>query len=198
VNITVEQHALDSVQGPNIPNDLTIVEPLTSDSISFQDPSGAGPSPECVQSAKESRISDDLVVAEGLSASMHAPKAMADSLSAPAYMSSHSDSSGDRSGPSPTHTRAHTVGRPPSFPKPHNDYHQRFTRSAHSTPRGGFYHSRTHSTPPNGAHSNQHRPHNRPVITGDAISRLARTIGKTNVSPPKQTLTTLGDSMDLL
>jgi len=155
------------------------------------------PAPEHTQSAKESRISDDLVIAEGLSASMHAPKAMADSLSAPANMSSYSDSSGDRGGPSRTHTRAHTLGRPPSFPKPsHNDYNRRFTRSGYSTPRGGFqnpYHSRTHSTPPTGVHSNQHRPQNRPVITGDAISRLARTIGRTNVSPPKQTLATLGD-----
>lgn len=187
----------DPVQKPEISTDLT-VEPATPDSASFEGPSTEKDAvPQDAQAANKSRISDDLVVVEGLAASMHAPKAIADSLSAPANMSSYSDFSGDRHGPSPTHTRAHTVGRAPSFPKSsHNDYNQRFTRSGHSTPRGGLhdsYHSRTHSTPPTGAHHSQNRPHHRPVITGDAISRLARTIGKTNVSPTKHTLTTLGD-----
>ena len=191
------EEAQDPVQKPEISTDL-IVEPTTSDSASFEGPSTEeDAAPQDTQPANKSRISDDLVVVEGLAASMHAPKAIVDSLSAPANMSSYSDLSGDRHGPSPTHTRAHTVGRVPSFPKPsHNDYNQRFTRSGHSTPRGGFHdscHTRTHSTPPTGAHHSQNRPHHRPVITGDAISRLARTIGKTNVSPTKPTLTTLGD-----
>ena len=175
------------VQKPEVSIDL-IVEPTTSDSAGSEDAAA-----QHTESANKSRVSDDLIVEEGLAASMHAPKAISDSLSAPASMSSYSDLSGEYHAPSPTHTRSHTVGRPPSFSKPSHDYNQRFTRSGHTTPRGGShnaYHSRTHSTPPTGA---PHRPHNRPVITGDAISRLARTIGKTNVSPTKQALATLGD-----
>lgn len=192
------EEAQGPVRKPEIPTDL-IVKPTTSDSASFEGVSTPdGSDPQDTQAANKSRISDDLVIVEGLGASMHAPKAITDSLSAPANMSSYSNmSGGGHHGPSLTHTRAHTVGRPPSFPKPsHNDYNQRFTRSGHSTPRGGFhdsYHTRTRSTPPTGAHNSHNRPHHRPVITGDAISRLARTIGKTNVSPTKNTLTTLGD-----
>lgn len=55
----------------------------------------------------------------------------------------------------------------------------RSSRSGASSPLGRhvYTHSRNHSTPPTGG-SNQKAHHaSRPVITGDAISRLARTIG---------------------
>ena len=126
----------------------------------------------------------------GLGASMHAPKGIVDSVSAPANLSTYADS--HVHDPIHTHTRAHTIGRSAFLDSTicgQGDYMTRVTRSGHTTPRSGFQgtsHARTHSTPPGGA--NRHRsPHtSRPVITGDAISRLARTIVKThnNISPP--------------
>lgn len=128
---------------------------------------------------------DNASASEGLTASIHAPQALSDSASAPGSLSAHTLSNVAHNGPL-THTRAHTVGRPPSFPRNQQfpDQPARFSRSGHSSPRGGYnnaYHMRTHSTPPPGT---THRtPHSRPVITGDAISKLARTIG--SVLPPK-------------
>lgn len=81
-----------------------------------------------------------------------------------------------------THNRAHTVGRPAHPPFNHST-----PRSARLGPRQpGFStpptsvqreHARTQSSPP--TNGTQHRSplNHRPVITGDAISRLARTIG---------------------
>lgn len=125
--------------------------------------------------------SDD--AASGLASSIHAPKP-GDTLSA----SIHAPSPGEsRSAPGsatfdsfkPAHTRAHTVGRPPFYNGP-----QRFSRSTATSPRGSAFvphHARNHSSPPVGA---PHRTHvSRPVITGDALSRLVRTIG-TTVTPP--------------
>ena len=128
----------------------------------------------------------------GLSASIHAPQALVDSLSAPAGLSSYTETSHESRISSYGHTRAHTVGRPPSFPRsPPGEYVPRFSRSGQNTPRGGGgggyqenSHFRTHSTPPAGVGLNNYRtPHSRPVITGDAISKLARTIGTSNGSP---------------
>lgn len=128
----------------------------------------------------------------GLAASIHAPQALVDSLSAPAGLSSYTETSHESRISSYGHTRAHTVGRPPSFPRsPPGEYVSRFSRSGQNTPCGGGgggggyqennSHFRTHSTPPAGA--NYRTPHSRPVITGDAISKLARTIGTSNGSP---------------
>lgn len=74
----------------------------------------------------------------------------------------------------PTHHRAHTAGRLNGFSQP-NTFQQRFSRSGASSPRGGFngYHNRTQSSPPASLGVHAHRP----VITGDALSRLARSIG---------------------
>ncbi|KDR83329.1 hypothetical protein GALMADRAFT_235401 [Galerina marginata CBS 339.88] len=172
------------------PDGLTIVEPDAVLEVSS--------AREATHQSKADNADDDSTL-EGLAASIHAPGAIADSVSAPANISSYSDFSSDQQGPTLTHTRAHTVGRPSSFPKPpQTDYVPRFSRSGYSTPRGGFgsYHSRTHSSPPAGsAMGNQHGSHNatRPVITGDAISRLARTIGKTGISTKPQTFGSSGD-----
>jgi len=124
----------------------------------------------------------------GLRASMHAPKSIVNSASIPAIHSTQADSRAHD--PIHTHTRAHTVGRSPlpnSTIHGQGDYISRVTRSGHTTPRDGFQgtsHCRTRSTPPGGA--NHYRsPHtSRPVITGDAISRLARTIVKTHYDLP--------------
>jgi hypothetical protein len=83
----------------------------------------------------------------------------------------------------PTHQRAHTVGRTQAFNQTSTapPFQQRFSRSGASTPRGGFgphlHHGRTHSSPPTGSGLNPRIHAQRPVITGDAISLLARTIG---------------------
>ncbi|KAF7331919.1 hypothetical protein MKEN_00072200 [Mycena kentingensis (nom. inval.)] len=82
----------------------------------------------------------------------------------------------------PTHQRAHTIGR--NFPNPQAasfNLNSRFSRSGPTTPRGGGFaarnnHARTHSSPPVSQAGNHRTPHSRPIITGDAISRLARTI----------------------
>ncbi|KAF8898170.1 hypothetical protein CPB84DRAFT_1962904 [Gymnopilus junonius] len=164
--------------------------PQAPESMIFSEP--ARPIFE-VQSAKESldkkkgnvkSEDDEIWGGQGLSASIHAPKAISDAVSAPATVSTYPDLPSEHP---LTHIRAHTVGRPPSFPKPSlNEYVPRFTRSGHTTPSSAFQgqqHVRTRSTPPTGVANNQQRTHsNRPIITGDAISRLARTIGKTGIS----------------
>ena len=60
-----------------------------------------------------------------------------------------------------------------SAPSDRPRFNHRMSKSGTSTPRG-THHARNHSTPP--ALTNHRTPHSRPVITGDAISRLARTI----------------------
>ena len=118
---------------------------------------------------------------EGLSASIHAPKTLLESASAPADLVSHPTTIAK------THTRAHTVGKL-SVPRVDSG---RPSRSGYSSPRGGIssggHHARTHSSPPAGAMLNNHRSlsSQRPVLTGEAISRLARTIGGTALSPPR-------------
>ncbi|KAJ6599270.1 hypothetical protein DFH09DRAFT_852481, partial [Mycena vulgaris] len=113
---------------------------------------------------------------EGLAASIHAPT-LSNSLSVPSNLSTPPTQPRNFN---PSHNRAQTVGRvfPQSAPV---NFNSRFPRSGTSTPRGGYssgaQHARTHSSPPAGSVLSNHRPpHARPVITGDAISRLARTI----------------------
>lgn len=162
---------------------LTVVEPIVTESvISNVSPDRGTDHTQTAQEPSPSSLS-------GLSASMHAPKGIVDSVSAPANLSTYADCHAHH--PIHSHMRAHTVGRSPlsdSTMYRQGDYMTRVTRSGHTTPKGGFQgtgHARTHSTPPGGV--NHRAPHtSRPVITGDAISRLARTIGKTHnkLSPP--------------
>ncbi|KAG9219196.1 hypothetical protein CCMSSC00406_0001606 [Pleurotus cornucopiae] len=151
-----------------------------SASVDEHDSQPDTPPPPSTDAGAESLQSDD--AASGLAASIHAPKP-GDTLSASVYAPSPGES---RSAPGsatfdsfkPAHTRAHTVGRPPFYNGP-----QRFSRSTATSPRGSAFvphHARNHSSPPVGA---PHRTHvSRPVITGDALSRLVRTIG-TTVTP---------------
>ncbi|KAJ7117401.1 hypothetical protein C8R43DRAFT_1077823 [Mycena crocata] len=119
---------------------------------------------------------------EGLAASIHAPP-LANSLSAPSNLSTPNQPRNFN----PTHNRAHTVGRvfPQSAPV---NFNSRFSRSGTSTPPGGYsaggQHARTNSSPPAGSVLNHRPPHARPVITGDAISRLARTIAAPSARTP--------------
>ncbi|KAK0467952.1 uncharacterized protein EV420DRAFT_1502079 [Desarmillaria tabescens] len=119
----------------------------------------------------------------GLEASIHAPKP-GEPISAPSDITTYAAS---RNGPhafNPTHNRNLTVGRQPPMHHPSPIHlNTRYTRSGASTPRRGFmqdgYHARTHSSPPT---VDNHRPHHasRPILTGDALSRLAKTIGGTS------------------
>ena len=157
------------------PEHLTVVEPI-SESVNLN----LSPNwePGYTQTAQELSPS-------GLRASMHAPKSIVNSVSTPANLSTHADSR--THDPFRTHTRAHTIGRSPlpnSTIHRQDDFISRVTRSGNTTPNfQGTSHARTRSTPPGGA--NHYRTPNisRPVITGDAISRLARTIGKTHNDP---------------
>lgn len=64
-----------------------------------------------------------------------------------------------------THSRAHTVGRPSSF-----NHH------VHSTTSGsGMSHARSQSSPT--LAKNNGRSSHRPILTGDAMAKLAKTIG---------------------
>ncbi|KAF7301450.1 hypothetical protein MIND_00710300 [Mycena indigotica] len=112
----------------------------------------------------------------GLAASMHADQPASSSSKLSPHVPEFS----------PSHQRTQTVGRafPHSAP---GGFNNRFPRSGSSTPRGGYaprnQHARTHSSPPISNAGNHRTPHSRPVITGDAISRLARTIAAP--SPPR-------------
>ena len=168
------------------PEHLIIVEPTATASAVVNVHSDRG-DPDYTRTAQEPSPCSLL---NGLGASMHAPKGMVDSISAPANLSTYADSR--THDPIYAHMRAHTVGRSPLPDSTIHgqDYTSRFTRSGHTTPRGAFQgksHARTHSTPPGGASHHRSPQTSRPVITGDAISKLARTIGKphNNLSPPK-------------
>ncbi|KAG1753835.1 uncharacterized protein EDB91DRAFT_1043734, partial [Suillus paluster] len=121
-----------------------------------------------------------------LATSIHAPKGLPESRSAPSLMSPTAPT--PARGFSPSHGRSKTEGRPP-FPHPRaapaTAASQRAARSGTTSPLGpGNTHARNHSTPPGGA--GQRVPHARPVITGDALSRLARTIGGVPAMPRAQ------------
>lgn len=112
----------------------------------------------------------------GLAGSIHAPKDLPESHSAPSLLSPGVPSPARAY--SPSHGRSKTEGRP-TFPHPRTAaINQRAIRSGTSSPLGPLVHTHTrnHSTPPGG--TGQRAPHSvRPVITVDALSRLAKTIG---------------------
>ncbi|KAI0347333.1 hypothetical protein BDW22DRAFT_1417251 [Trametopsis cervina] len=104
----------------------------------------------------------------GLHASIHA---IPSSQSAPSHLNPRRVPTAPRGGFNPTHNRAHTLGR--FKPDSHLNADQPKRNESIS-------HGRNHSTPPTGpgtatAHARAH--HTRPVISGDAISRLARSLG---------------------
>ncbi|KAI6047335.1 hypothetical protein EDC04DRAFT_2622856 [Pisolithus marmoratus] len=96
----------------------------------------------------------------GLHGSIHAPASLPES---PASIKNNSFNR--------SHGRSHTESR--------SSQPSRSSRSGASSPLGKHVctHSRNHSTPPNGASSQRAHHGSRPVITGEAISRLVRTIG---------------------
>lgn len=130
----------------------------------------------------------------GLATSIHAPvPGLPESHSAPSLLSGHTSSTAPR-----THSRSQTEGRLGKH-QPHTAppgmVSQRHGRSGASSPLGKhvYTHSRNHSTPAEGAGL---RPPQaaRPVITGEAISRLARTIGGLGPTPRTQAIPVTKDS----
>ncbi|KAF9449921.1 hypothetical protein P691DRAFT_702372 [Macrolepiota fuliginosa MF-IS2] len=120
---------------------------------------------------------------EGLTASIHAPRAIPDSNSAPAHLNGRPPRERQ------THGRAQTIGRP--FPRANRDdtSHVRSPRFG----RGGFHgspgqHARIHSSP---STTNNRPPHSRPILTGDAISRLVKAVGNAATTSTKSTPTSI-------
>ncbi|KAL4241575.1 hypothetical protein ABKN59_000380 [Abortiporus biennis] len=105
--------------------------------------------------------------------------------SAPPHITGHNVPRTSRGGGfKPTHNRAHTVGKPPSYRLPHSASSGSFPDQVSDIdrPRRGDnpQHARTHSSPPVAA---SHRAHaSRPVITMDAMAKLARTLNGTPLS----------------
>ncbi|RPD67072.1 hypothetical protein L226DRAFT_556807 [Lentinus tigrinus ALCF2SS1-7] len=116
---------------------------------------------------------------QGTAASMHAFI-----HSAPSYITTHSTPSS--SSFHPTHGRAHTLGRPGGIRVPPFSPTNGSFPDERASRRDRVNHARNHSSPPTGpgtAHGHS-RSGSRPVITVDALSRLARTLGGS--SPPSK------------
>ena len=164
-------------------------DPLNPDAVKPRYESGLTKSlhaPSSAKSMPDSRPSSSKESSpeRSLSASIHAT--VSNSYSAPSHLSSHYV---PRGGFNPSHNRAHTVGRFPIHQRPpHSASTPSSEHSDSERPRRGdnSHHARTHSSPPTGPGTAQARAHHttRPIISGDAISKLVRTLGGT--SPPKR------------
>lgn len=109
----------------------------------------------------------------GLAASIHAPKSSSSSESR--FSEEQRPALEPRV---PTHGRSRTLGRPPAFAvgAKHGFLSGSSTPAvARAGTTKGLHHARTQSTPPVAASHRQRQ--SRPVITMDAMSRLARTLG---------------------
>lgn len=118
---------------------------------------------------------------EGLEASMHAPKAKSISTSTPTEMSSYSQSQASAIPRNRywNNAKDQTPGQVYPEPRSSNGDHQ--GRSSRSAAGRGGSHGRNHSAPNVGSQNSHQRVHgSRPVITGDALSRIARTIVNTS------------------
>lgn len=165
---TERSHAVKNTpqRPPQTPNAQSDLEELSSGTI-----------PQSIH-ALSTKERTEAEPEEGLSASIHAPRSLADSNSAPSELGGYLPKNHY------THARAQTTGRP--FHRP-NYSDSPFNRSPypsrgmpHGSPR---QHMRNHSSP-SVATSNR-SSHSRPVLTGDAISRLVKTIGGATTPPTK-------------
>ncbi|KAH7904142.1 hypothetical protein BJ138DRAFT_1019534, partial [Hygrophoropsis aurantiaca] len=188
-------YAIESSVHHNLPAKPTPAsvddEPITSKIDGLAQSIHAIPSSDKVE--KDEPLTRSTSLQHGLSASIHAPKGIPESHSTPTLLPSHPSAS---TSPPPrgTHNRAHTEGRLGFRQQPHtapaNVASHRFSRSGASSPlsahvyphHGGHGHGRNHSTPPAAGHRSGQST--RPVITVDAISRLARTIGNLGPGAP--------------
>ena len=104
-----------------------------------------------------------------LTASVHASQTLVDASSSPAQLNV------PRHGRGHDRPHTHTVGRPFS-PNSNDGLKNRSTRNGrfHGSPK---QHMPNHSSPP--AATTHRSSQSRPILTGDAISRLARVVGNT-------------------
>ncbi|KAI0034061.1 hypothetical protein K488DRAFT_84283 [Vararia minispora EC-137] len=124
--------------------------------------------------AVKSRSAAKPLRAPGLEASIHAPHNTKSDSALPSPPQTASPFN-------PAHGRSRTLGRPGFSSEA--GFASRPFRSGQATPSHGIaagpaHHGRTQSTPPPSAGGHA-RHASRPIITGDAISRLARTLGAT-------------------
>ncbi|KAI6003787.1 hypothetical protein EDD15DRAFT_2456259 [Pisolithus albus] len=163
-------------RAPNTPENKVDLppEPLGSGGKEHSIPKDAGDSESILP-----RVSRNLNPAEQLSRSSSGERGLHGSIHAPANLpesrltpdipvraaSVKNDSFNRNHGRSQTESRSTQPSRP--------------SRSGASSPLGNNVctHSRNHSTPPSGGISQKAHHTSRPVITGEAISKLARTIG---------------------
>lgn len=131
--------------------------------------------PTDAEPVAEDAQKQDAPVEQDLLASIHVPVVKAASAN-------QTSSSPNSSAFNPSHGRSHTVGRPPGHPHPRgaiagiSDSHSDSGQGVRSS---AAQHLRTQSTPPTTGGTYPRVHHSRPIITGDAISRLARTLGGT-------------------
>ncbi|KAA1466273.1 hypothetical protein DENSPDRAFT_22948 [Dentipellis sp. KUC8613] len=131
----------------------------------------------------------------GLEASMHAPKMSASETEISSLVPQQTP---PHTAPpfNPSHGRSRTLGRPPfvngsGSALPHRMYH-----SGTNTPNNAaVHHARTQSSPPSSVNTRHARHASRPVITGDAISKLARTLGGAGISIVKKEKTSSSTSV---
>ncbi|TFY72109.1 hypothetical protein EVG20_g889 [Dentipellis fragilis] len=131
----------------------------------------------------------------GLEASMHAPKTSASESEISSLVSQQTP---PHTAPpfNPSHGRSRTLGRPPfvngsGSALPHRMYH-----SGTNTPNNAaVHHARTQSSPPSSVNTRHARHASRPVITGDAISKLARTLGGAGIGIVKKEKTSSSTSV---
>lgn len=156
-------------------NNKRIKLPMNNVVLPNNTPISAAPKIPTIQVQNQDTRKEEL----GLSASIHAPVEQeanrSNGPSGTALQSSHTNSMHhstlDKSRAREiTHSRAHTVGQPPSV-----------NRRVHSTTVGnGTLHARSQSSPTSA--KNNGRSSHRPVLTGDAMAKLAKTIGGTTTS----------------
>ncbi|RDX55718.1 hypothetical protein OH76DRAFT_764629 [Lentinus brumalis] len=155
-------HTPDHVADVELPSKSEIFQ-----ATHVSQPNGVAPQE---QPSESSPSPDPESIAPSMHASVH---------SAPSHITTHTTPTSTSF--QPTHGRAHTLGRPggvrgPPFSPPNGLF-----SDERASRRDRVNHARTHSTPPIGPGGHA-RHGSRPVITGDALSRLARTLG----APPKR------------
>ena len=158
------------------PDSTADIEPPQNSGLSE---SMHAPKPNGITSQEQPNESSPSPELQGTAASMHAPI-----HSAPSHITTHCTPS--TSSFQPTHGRAHTVGRPGGIRGPPFSPTNGLFPDERASRRDRVNHARTHSSPPTGpgtAHGHS-RSGSRPVITVDALSRLARTLGGS--SPPSK------------
>ncbi|OCH84174.1 hypothetical protein OBBRIDRAFT_829604 [Obba rivulosa] len=155
------------------------------------------PVPSTVRSPKaDERLAKSLPADHDLQSSARSPAPDARQAKSPIP---GLDASSTRSS-TPGHTSSHSVPDARGFHAPQTRSRTQGRRPPHFSPPGDHldaghaHHTRTHSMPPTGpgiAAAHSRTVHARPVLTVDAISRLARTLGGSGVGVAKREAATV-------